>query len=199
MNPKHPLTFIFIGRSGSGKGTQAELLISYLKNTFSNQVFYLESGEKFRDFVSSSSYTATLASEYMNAGKLQPTFLATHIWSHLMIEQMKADKHLVVDGNPRSLLEAQVLDTAFKFYDRVKPVIVYVNVSREWAVDKLTKRGRGDDKTLAGINKRLDWFDRDVMSAVVFYKKSKDYNFLDINGEQTVEEVHAEIMKKIKI
>jgi len=198
MNLINPKTFIFIGRSGCGKGTQANLLIEYLKKNTTNSLFYLESGAKFREFISSSSYTAQIANDYMKEGKLQPSFLAVHIWSHLMIEQMKEDKQLIIDGNPRTLIEAQMLDGAFKFYNRVKPIIIFMNISREWSIDKLSKRGRADDKTVGDINKRLDWFNRDVMPAVEFYRNNPDYIFLDINGERTIQEIHEDIISRIK-
>ncbi len=47
------------------------------------------------------------------------------------------------------------------------------------------------------IKKRLDWFDTDVQPVIDWFKSNDFYNFLDINGEQTIEEVHQEIMEKI--
>src|SRR3990172_2842261 len=125
MNPQ---TYIFIGRSGCGKGTQAELLEKYLESE-GDQIFYLESGAKFRNFVSQSGYTAKLSNDIMKRGELQPAFLAIHIWSHLMIEQMDEKKHLMIDGTPRKLAEAKILDEAFKFYGRKDMKIIYFNVS----------------------------------------------------------------------
>lgn len=191
-----PQTFIFIGRSGCGKGTQAKLLIDYLKSNSSNPVFYLESGEKFREFISSSSYTAKLAREIAQKGGLQPAFLAIHIWSHLMIEQMEAEKHVVIDGSPRKLDEAKILGEALAFYNR-KPTVIYMNVSRIWAEDKLVKRGRADDKTKEEIKKRLDWFETDVAPTISYLKESPFYNFIEINGEPSIEEVHAQILSKL--
>ncbi len=106
----NPQTFIFIGRSGCGKGTQADLLKEYLEKNRSNSVFYLESGARFREFISQNSFTANLSREIMKSGGLQPAFLAIHIWSHIMIEQMNEGKHLIIDGTPRLLDEAKILD-----------------------------------------------------------------------------------------
>lgn len=189
-------TYIFIGKSGSGKGTQAELLKKYLESK-NDQVFYLESGAKFREFVSQSGYTAKLANDLMKKGELQPAFLAVHIWSHLMIEQMDEAKHLMIDGTPRKLAEAKILDEALKFYGRSNPKIIYVNVGDQWATDRLNGRGRADDQVLADIKKRLAWFSTDVVPALEYYKANSDYQYLEINGEQTIEEVHQEIMNRL--
>lgn len=189
-------TYIFIGKSGSGKGTQAELLKKYLESK-KDQVFYLESGAKFRDFVSQSGYTAKLANGLMKQGDLQPAFLAVHIWSHLMIEQMDEAKHLMIDGTPRKLAEAHILDEALKFYRRSKPKVIYVDVGNIWATDRLLGRGRADDKAGDDIKKRLAWFETDVTPAIKYYQDNKDYEYLHINGEQTIEEVHQEIMGRL--
>lgn len=194
MNPK---TFIFIGRSGCGKGTQVRLLIEYLKKNYPKPLFYLESGERFREFISSSSHTASLSKEIMDKGELQPAFLAIHIWSHLMIEQMDTEKHLIIDGTPRLLDEAKILDGALKFYQREKPNIIYLNVSRAWSQERLLGRGRNDDKNIKEINKRLDWFESEVLSVIEFYQNNSDYNFCEINGEQTIENVQKEILEKL--
>ena len=42
--------FILIGRSGSGKGTQAELLKTYLNNQGVQDIKYLTTGKSFRSF-----------------------------------------------------------------------------------------------------------------------------------------------------
>jgi adenylate kinase family enzyme len=166
--------------------------------TKGEDVYYLESGAKFRDFVSQSGYTAELSNAVMKKGELQPAFLAIHIWSHLMIEHMDAKRHIMIDGTPRKLDEAKILDGAFKFYGRVKPKIVYVNVSDAWSIARLEGRGRADDKSLDEVKKRLSWFNTDVIPAIDFYKTNPDYDFLDINGEQTIEQVQAEILAKLK-
>lgn len=190
-------TFIFIGRSGCGKGTQARLLMDAMKAADDADIFYLETGQKFRDFVKEPNYTAGLAYEVMQTGARQPDFLAVHIWSHLFIENFNGRQHLVVDGTPRSKNEAIILDTAMKFYKREKPFVVYMNVGNDWSRTRLHERGRIDDKSVAEVEKRLSWFERDVMPAIEFYREHADYHFLDINGEQSIDAVNAELMAKI--
>lgn len=194
MSPK---TFVFIGQSGSGKGTQAKLLIDYIKSKDANRpVFYLESGSAFRKLISEEKYTAKLAKRIYEAGGLQPEFLAIFVWSNLLIENLTGEEHLVLDGTPRKLREAHVLDSAFKFYRQENPTVVFLNVSREWSVVRLTDRNRSDDNP-GDIEARLNWFENDVMPAIDFFKKDKYYNFLDINGEQSVEKVHEDIVARI--
>jgi adenylate kinase family enzyme len=189
-------TFIFIGRSGSGKGTQAELLQQYISAHDERPIFYLEIGGQFRTFLSQGNYTAKLSREVAKSGDLQPPFLAVHIWSHVMIQQMDEGKHLIADGTPRIVEEAKMLDSAMRFYERENPTIIFIDVSRAWSEERLHSRGRADDIALDVIKRRLDWFDRDVVPTLDYLRTNPLYRFITINGEQTVEEVQAEIIAK---
>ena len=190
-------TFIIIGRSGCGKGTQAKLLIDFLseKNP-TTPLKYLESGDKFRSFLKEQGYTQELSRAIMHEGRLQPSFLAVHIWSHILIESMEGNEHLILDGTPRTLPEAMVLDSAMEFYSRTKPTVLYLDVSREWSRTRLSERKRADDVSSAEVEKRLGWFDTEVMPALTYLKNHPLYTFLTINGEQSIEDVHKEILIK---
>src|SRR3989344_2561940 len=138
-------TFIFIGKSGCGKGTQAKLLIDELKKSNSEiAVQYLEAGEKFRELIARPNMTGKLAKKITDEGGLQPAFLAIHNWSHLFIENISGNEHLVLDGSPRKPDEAKILYEALKFYGRSNVSIIHVNVSNKWSLDRLLARGRGD-------------------------------------------------------
>lgn len=193
-------TYIFIGRSGCGKDTQIELLQKKLAEIEpDNKIQIIKSGDAFRRFwKDDKTLSGDLSREIMEKGGLQPEFLTVYLWGRELIENIVDNEILIFDGTPRRLNEAEVLDSALHFYHREKPTVVYVNVSRQWSFDRLSGRGRADD-TDEQINERLDWFDRDVIPALDYLKNNDYYNFLTINGEQTIEEVHNEIIKKIEL
>jgi adenylate kinase family enzyme len=120
------------------------------------------------------------------------------MWGNMLLDELEDNMHLVLDGAPRALSEALLMSTAFDFYKRENPVVIYLNVSRRWSEDRLLGRGRADDRSLQKINKRLDWFDRDVIPAVDFFREDPRYKFLEINGEQTIEKVHADIVNRME-
>ncbi len=193
-----PQTLVFIGRSGCGKGTQIKLLHDILENKDKgSEIFYLETGQRFREFIKQEIYSAVLAKTIYESGERQPDFLAIWMWSHLLVESFKGTEHLIADGTPRSLSEAIAFVSAMKFYKRPQVTVVYMNVSREWSEKRLGERGRFDDVDADKVKRRLDWFDKDVMPAVEFFKDSSDVNLIDIAGEKTIEEVHAEIVQKL--
>lgn len=197
MNPQ---TCIFIGRSGCGKGTQAELLQKkFQEKTPATPIFYLETGERFREYIRQGTYSSNLSKDIMDNGGLQPEFLAVWNWSSLFIEKMKGNEHLVLDGTPRKLDEAEVLDSAMKFYNREKPFVIFLDVSKEFSIARFKDRGRADDKSLQAIEERMKWYEEHVVAAVRYYWQNDNYRLLHINGEQSVENVHAEIISKMGI
>ncbi len=191
-------TIIFIGRSGCGKGTQATLLKEYIKNndTENREIFSLETGAKFREMIEGPSYTSNLSKKIYDSGELQPAFLAIHIRSHILIEDLKENCHIVLDGTPRTYPESIVLDSVMNFYGRSKPTVLFINVSRDWSKERLAGRARTDD-TSEGVEKRLNWFDKEVTPALNHLRDIGLYNFVEINGEQTIEDVHKEIIQKL--
>ncbi|MEK7558614.1 MAG: nucleoside monophosphate kinase [Patescibacteria group bacterium] len=186
-----PLTFIFIGRSGCGKGTQARLLENYFKEN----VLYLETGTKFRDFIKGESFSSKLSRKIYENASLQPSFLAIYFWAKFLIENMKGGENLIIDGTPRYLEEAEALTTAMKFYGRT-PTVLYLNVSKNFSETHLRNRGRIDDLKEEDIQKRLKWFETSVIPAIKYLKNEKTFRFLEINGEQSIEAVHKEILNK---
>ncbi|MEI6057485.1 MAG: nucleoside monophosphate kinase [bacterium] len=192
-----PQAFIFIGRSGSGKGTQAKLLTDYLRELDpTKKTLYIQSGSEFRHFVKGESETQILAKEVNDQGGLQPEFLAVYMWTNVLVNQYTRNEHLIFDGTPRKLHEAGVLDSIFDFYKTEKPHVICLKVSEDWSVRHLMVRGREDDNE-ALIRERLSWFEAEVRGAIEYYRTSPRYHFIEIDGEQTVQEVHKELVKKI--
>lgn len=193
--------YVFLGRSGAGKGTQAALLIKYLQQADpAKPVLYMETGALLREFKAKDIYTAKLAKQIIDngGGGRDIAFLAIYNWTNYFINQIRGGERVVIDGTPRTVIEAEALDTCFNFYGVSKPTLIHLNVKDDWAIDKLTKRGRADD-TVEGIKKRLSWFTRDVEPVTEYYRSQPESKLLEINGEQTIEEVHQEIISKISV
>jgi adenylate kinase len=194
-------TFIFIGASGCGKGTQVELLERELKKRDSEtSIFHLQTGQHFREFAKGASYAARIAKEAQERGELLPGFLSMWLWSDIFIKNLTGNEHLVIDGSPRTVDEAQHLDVALKFFKRSAPTVIFIKVSPEWSKARLqeraTKEGRADDAE-ASIKRRLSWFEQEVRPTIERYRRDRDYRFLEINGEQSVAAVQQEIFRNI--
>ncbi len=186
-----PKTIIVIGRSGSGKGTQVEILAKAL--AAHGPVARVESGARFRRFFETASHAAALARKINDEGGLQPQFLSVWAWTSELVDKVAPETILLMDGMPRRVSEAGVLEEALEFFGRADAAVVYLDVSREWAVERLIGRGRADDLERADIEARMDWFERDVLPVMDFYRAHPRHKFIDIRGEQPIEDVAADI------
>ncbi|MDO8594610.1 MAG: nucleoside monophosphate kinase [bacterium] len=192
-----PLTFIFAGPSGSGKGTQVDLLKKYLAGkTPEIPVYSSYTGDGFRSLMNGTTLASHLAKEIQDAGALQPEFLAVYLWADNLIKNVTGKEHLFIDGSPRKPAEAIVLDSAMDFYKRELVHIVEVNVSDAETKRRLLLRARHDD-TEEGIDRRLSWYKTQVLPAIEYLKKQPRYRFHDVDGEQSPEQVHADIIKAL--
>lgn len=190
-------TIVFIGRSGCGKGTQVEQFQNFLKNNDNREIFHLEAGDRFRSLINEKTYASQLAKEVADKGGLQPEFLSIWAWTDKMVHGLRKDEHLMIDGTPRRLSEAKILESVFEFLNRTEVNIIYLNVSREWAIQRMKERGRDDDKDLDDVIARLDWFETDVVPALDFYRAHKSHKFHEINGEQEIGKVAEDILKSV--
>lgn len=187
-----PQTYIFYGRSGSGKGTQAKLLGDLLSKK-NRPWLYLETGERFRHFMHNGTFVGTLTKEAIGQGGLLPPFLPIWVWTEAFVNEFHGNEDLILDGLCRRASEAPILDSAMKFFKREKPYVILINASKEWSRGRLKSRGREDDGRL-DVEQRLSWFDTDVVPALAFFQNNPDYHFVSINGEQSSEKVHADIL-----
>ena len=126
---------ILLGKSGSGKGTQAELL----QEKFN--LDYIGSGDLLRGRAKKDDFTGKNLGKVLNSGKLAPTAVILKLWLD-KAEQLKNKKNLkgfIMDGNPRKILEAYLIDEALDWYEwNVR--IFLIDISNKEAVWRLTKR-----------------------------------------------------------
>lgn len=172
------------------------MLIDFLKEK-GRRVLYVETGREFRSFINEANYTSTLTQKALDRGELLPVWLPVWLWSEKFVRNFDGSQDLVLDGLARRMTEAPVLDSALKFYGREECAVVNINVSRAEAEKRLFARGRPDDTEHEKVQRRLDWYDRDVLDVIEYFKEKKGYTFYDINGEQSVDEVFHEMIQKL--
>jgi len=191
--------FIFLGRSGCGKGTQVNLLIEHLVKSGDegNKTLHIESGTLLREFSKGTTYTQTKTKTCIENGILAPEAVIVSLWMKYLDANFTGVENLVFDGAPRKLNEAKLLNDTLRFIDIKKPVVICVNVSRDWSEKRLLGRARKDD-TRESIDRRLAWYETDVVPVINYYKENSDYyNFIDVNGEQPIDDVQNEIVSKL--
>ncbi|MFT5281166.1 MAG: adenylate kinase [Flavobacteriaceae bacterium] len=198
----HAQTLIFFGKSGAGKGTQAKKIVEYLqKHDPKKEVVYFETGKSLRDFnANSDSFAGKLNNQIMQEGKLLPSFMAAYQWSRTFVEKLTGseNEHLIIDGSPRALTESHLIDSALQFFQRKNPILISINISDKSVIERLSQRGRSDD----GVNEiksRLDFYHTTVHPSLNYFENNSDYTILHIDGEQTVEEIHQELLLVLQL
>ncbi|HEV7423586.1 MAG TPA: nucleoside monophosphate kinase [Candidatus Paceibacterota bacterium] len=190
-------TFVFFGIVGSGKGTQVKLLMDFLKNTDGKDSVYAGTGEGFRKLMESGNYTASLVKATLESGNLQPDSISDAIFINILIPSLTPDKHLFADGYPRTTPQSQVFEDLMKFYKRDDIKIIYIEVGRDEAMKRNLLRARTDD-TKEGIEKRFNEYINKVVPAMNYFEDKAGYKIFTINGEQSVENVHKDIIKALE-
>lgn len=188
-----------MGRYGAGKGTQADLLMKKLKEKQAEHpIIYMETGKEFRKFNEGTSYTARIGKQIVDSGRLMPEYMCVYLWGRLIVENFTGKEHLVFDGTPRKLLEAKLLEGLFPFYGLEKPWVIYLDVEHDESHKRLLLRaktsGRADDHTKA-MEARKVAYEADVVPSIDYYRTSPNVRFLDVDGERSIEDIHADIVK----
>ncbi|HVV15132.1 MAG TPA: nucleoside monophosphate kinase [Candidatus Paceibacterota bacterium] len=190
-------TVIFLGPQGSGKGTHATMFDADLKRLDpSRPVVHFEMGKNLRDLAGRDTHTSRLMQEIMARGDLIPFNISSSVFSQYLIENMKGDEHLVTDGFPRSETQMDVVDATMAFYKRPSCTVVHIDISDEEGVKRLIKRARADD-TEDIIRKRLAWTRAEWMKIRARLDGNPIYKVVEIQGERSIEDVHADILSKL--
>lgn len=193
-------TAILIGPSGCGKGTQAKLLKEHLEqHDPEHEVCYLQSGDKFREFIKQEGYTQDKVRDVLSKGALNPGFMAIWVWSSMFIEHFKGDQHLITDGFPRRADESPILHTAFEFYERKNPTVVSFELDDEVIIERLVHGRKREDDTPEAVAERLRFFRKNVKLAIKYFEEHPYYTVAHINGNQTPEEVHQDILEALEL
>jgi len=184
-------TFVFVGRPGSGKGTQAKQLAE--KRDFA----YFATGDWFRARAKEESPLGALVRDTINSGKLMPHWFASYIVQDFVLNQ-SLEQTLILDGSNRTLPEAKQFDEYMKWLGRDYRVL-----SLDVSADEITKRilGRGQDSgraddTEVAIRTRIDEYDLHTKEAVNYLESTGAV--IHINGERPIEEISLDIEQLVK-
>ncbi len=127
---------------------------------------------------------------------LLPDFLTTSLVVSSIASKITNDSCIIADGYPRTVPQSEALEQALSFYGRLGAHIIYIEVGKEEAMKRMKLRARSDD-TDESIAKRFDSYVAEVLPAMEYFKNKDGYTIHTINGEQSIEAVHAEIITTI--
>jgi adenylate kinase len=181
-------TILFIGKPGSGKGTQTALL----SEKTGWPVF--ASGDMFRALAKEETLAGQKYRKDMEAGLLAPDWYAAYFFQKTILPQ-SPEQGVIFDGFGRKLPEAKLVIEILNWLERPFRAL-HVKVSDEEIVDRLEKRGatsgRVDD---SAIQKRLEEYRTFTEPCIELFREAGV--LVEVNGEGAVDAIHADIRAKL--
>lgn len=174
---------LLFGPQGSGKGTQAELLVAR------NGWRWLSTGQMLRD---SSDPEVRMR---MEAGELIDDTLTSRVLGAAIAEAGDRSQ-VILDGYPRNATQARWLLDRLSDRDRASTCMIELDIPREESVRRLLARGRPDDQ-LPAINRRLEIYHTDTEPIIELYRKH-NIPYHRVSGVGSVEEIYTRIDEAMK-
>lgn len=213
---------ILLGRSGAGKGTQAQLL----RDKFGLE--YIGSGDLLRARAKVADFSGTTIRTVLAQGGFSPTALIFKLWMDKM-EDFKSRVDFpgfLFDGSPRKIMEAYLIDETMQWYGWKEAMKIFLlDLSSEAAFERLMKRRICDickvvtsvdflpndkknfcaacggevgvrlDDEPDSIKSRLALFEKEVLPIIEYYKK--DNRLIAVDGSESIQGVFENICNHI--
>lgn len=208
------MLIILLGPPGAGKGTQAERLVKKYN------LPYIATGDILRAAVKSGSALGREAQEFMEKGQLVPDEVVVGIVQERLIAQDCAGG-AILDGFPRTVAQARVLDEVLGKVDRLIDRVIYIEVDEEELIARLTGRRvcrdcaatyhikynppavrnvcdncggelyQREDDSLSTVQERLAVY-REQTAPLIDYYSHKGF-LTRVNGARGIEQIFSEI------
>ncbi|MDI3257777.1 MAG: adenylate kinase [Kyrpidia sp.] len=213
------MQIVFIGLPGAGKGTQAARIVK------DYGIEHLSTGDMFRAAVAEGTVLGLRAKQYMDQGQLVPDDVTIGIVRETL-SKPEYRKGFLLDGFPRTVPQAQALDEILESLSTALDHVIYLEVSRENLVERLTGRRvcrrcgasyhvafrpprqegvcdacggelyQRSDDTPETVGKRLDVNLRQVDALLDYYETKGLVRRVD--GEQPIDDVYRRIREILR-
>ncbi|MDE7106642.1 MAG: adenylate kinase [Anaeroplasmataceae bacterium] len=208
------MKLLIMGRPGAGKGTQAANIKEYY------HIPHISTGDMFRAAIKNQTKLGLTAKEYMDKGALVPDEVTIGIVQERLLEE-DCKNGFLLDGFPRTIAQAESLESFLKENGIVLDAVLDVDVPAEILVRRMvgrrvckgcgatyhvefnapkqegicdvcgTKLIQRNDDTLATAENRLNVYDKQTAPLLEFYKERNLLKTVD--GNQALDKVFEDI------
>jgi len=127
------MNIIFLGPPGAGKGTQAKLVAERF------HIPHISTGDILREAVTNGSELGKKVKNIMESGDLVPDDLMVDIVKE-RIGRADCKKGFILDGFPRTIVQANALDEVLKGMNKEIEGTVYFKIEEEEVVKRISAR-----------------------------------------------------------
>lgn len=210
---------VILGAPGAGKGTQAEIIHQKMN------LAHVSTGDLFRQALDRGTELGLLAKDYMEKGNLVPDEIVTK----MVLQRIKQSDCLsgwLLEGFPRTLQQAEMLDKALAEQGEKIDNAVYVEVPEVELIKRLSGRwtcrscqapyhmvssppevqGKCDkcggelyqrlDDNEQTVKERLKVFNAMTIPTLRYYQKQN--KLLKVDGNKEIQEVASEILFELE-
>ena len=182
-----PLDVLLLGVQGSGKGTQAKRIASEYG------IAHIATGDILRAAIADGTELGRKVKPILESGELVPDDLMIELIRE-RLQSPDAEPGFILDGFPRTMGQAEALDSMLAEVGRPLSVVFELQVPNDVAVARLERRsreeGRADD-TPEAIRTRIDLYHQETKPLVSHYRLLG--NLIGIHGDRPENEVFLEI------
>jgi len=179
---------LIIGAQGSGKGTQS------IKLTEHFAIPHISTGDLLRREIKNESSLGVKIKANLDAGELVPDEVIQEM-IEMALNQDDVSRGFIFDGFPRNIAQADFFMNLM--HERGYAVtVIYLHVSDEEAVVRMSSRGRADD-TPELIQKRLAIFHAETKPLLEYFTNHTEADVLEIDGELSIDGVFEQIKFKL--
>ncbi len=187
------MILIFLGPPGAGKGTQAKRIAATYK------IPQLSTGDMLRAAVAAGTPVGKQAKKVIDAGQLVSDEIVAGIVAD-RIDETDCEKGFLLDGFPRTLAQAEMLDKILQDRDRSLTTVLLLKVDEDALLARLrnrieeTMKAGGEvrsDDNVETFTKRLRVYKEQTAPLIPFYEEKGVLRVVD--GMGSIDAVSAEI------
>ena len=183
---------VIFGKPGSGKGTQAD----FLKNKY--DLYHISTGDLFRKNITNETKLGIKAKSYLDNGDLVPDFITIKMLENEVLSNKDVQGY-IFDGFPRTLNQAESLDSFLISINLKINATIALEVSEDELISRLLERGkttnRSDDQDIDKIKNRFNEYNNKTSILINFYENQG--KFFSVEGKGTVDDITSRLYELV--
>ncbi|MEE4216088.1 MAG: adenylate kinase [Xanthomonadales bacterium] len=187
------MRIVIMGAPGSGKGTQAALIVKEL------DLDHISTGDLLRAAVAAGTELGKRAKEVMDRGELVSDEIVLGLLEERLLQE-NTKNGFILDGYPRNIAQAQALDGLLERIGQPVEEALQIDVDEEQVVTRIARRaaleGRSDD-TEETVRNRLRIYAEQTAPVVDFYAQKGILS--RVLGDGSIEDVFQRIQGVLQI
>jgi adenylate kinase len=187
-----PLDILLLGPQGAGKGTQGKLI------SREYGLPHIATGDILRAAIAAATELGRKAEPILNSGQLVPDQIMIDLIRDRLARE-DTERGFVLDGFPRTAVQAESLDEMLSEIDRPLSVVFEFQLPEELCAQRLLRRaqeeGRADD-TPEAIRTRLRLYHEQTAPLIEYYRARGI--LVPVHADRAVDEVFEEIQEALE-